>query len=83
MVGQSYSPGLLLTTITFYSFELYADSSLSFPPSAEVLAAILVIMAAIIFRSLRQLSPLGNLCLGLEFGVIDSSRFKFCRSHYD
>ncbi|MEG4331602.1 hypothetical protein QUB40_06570 [Microcoleus sp. AT9_A2] len=49
--------GLLLTTITFYSFELYAASSLSFPPSAEVLAAILVIMAAIIFRNLRQLSP--------------------------
>ena len=50
--------GLLLTTITFYSYELYAGSTLSFPPSAEVLAAILVIMAAIIFRSLRQLSPL-------------------------
>ncbi|MEG4531630.1 hypothetical protein [Microcoleus sp. D2_18a_D3] len=50
--------GLLLTTITFYSYELYAGSSLSFPPSAEVLAAILVIMAAIIFRSLRQVSPL-------------------------
>ncbi|MEG4209871.1 hypothetical protein [Microcoleus sp. S13_B4] len=49
---------LLLTTITFYSYELYAASSLSFPPSAEALAAILVIMAAIIFRSLRQLSPL-------------------------
>ncbi|MEG4105224.1 hypothetical protein [Microcoleus sp. S13_C5] len=49
---------LLLTTITFYSYGLYAASSLSFPPSAEALAAILVIMAAIIFRSLRQLSPL-------------------------
>ncbi|MEG4964575.1 MULTISPECIES: hypothetical protein [unclassified Microcoleus] len=50
--------GLLLTTITFYSYELYAGSTLSFPPSTEVLAAILVIMAAIIFRSLRQLYPL-------------------------
>ncbi|MEG4022926.1 hypothetical protein [Microcoleus sp. S13C4] len=49
---------LLLTTITFYSYGLYAASSLSFQPSAEALAAILVIMAAIIFRSLRQLSPL-------------------------
>ncbi len=49
--------GLLLTTITFYSFEFYAGSTLSSPASAEVLAAILVIMAAIIFRSLRQLSP--------------------------
>lgn len=50
--------GLLLTTITFYSFDFYAGSTLSSPASAEVLAAILVIMAAIIFRSLRQLSPL-------------------------
>ncbi|NQE33618.1 hypothetical protein [Microcoleus asticus] len=50
--------GLLLTTVTFYSYELYAGSTLSFPPSTEVLAAILVIMAAIIFRSLHQLSPL-------------------------
>ncbi|MEG4092331.1 hypothetical protein, partial [Microcoleus sp. Pol12B4] len=49
---------LLLTTITFYSYELYAGSTLSFPPSTEVLAAILVIMAAIIFRILRQFSPL-------------------------
>jgi hypothetical protein len=50
--------GLLLTTITFYSFDFYAGRTLSSPASAEVLAAILVIMAAIIFRSLRQLSPL-------------------------
>ncbi|MBD0313567.1 MAG: hypothetical protein ICV86_12035, partial [Microcoleus sp. T3-bin5] len=49
--------GLLLTTITFYSFDFYAGRTLSSPASAEVLAAILVIMAAIIFRSLRQLSP--------------------------
>ena len=50
--------GLLLTTITFYSLDFYAGSTLSSPASPEVLAAILVIMAAIIFRSLRQLSPL-------------------------
>ncbi|WP_445247349.1 hypothetical protein [Microcoleus sp. OTE_8_concoct_300] len=62
--------GLLLTTITFYSFDFYAGSTLSSPASAEVFAAILVIMAAIIFRSLRQLSPLAIYALAWSLELL-------------
>ena len=50
--------GLLLTNITVYSYNIYTRSTLSLSPSVQVLAATLVIVAAIVFRSLRQLSPL-------------------------
>ncbi|MDP8933504.1 MAG: hypothetical protein M3N42_05015, partial [Cyanobacteriota bacterium] len=69
--------GLLLTTITFYSYELYAGSSLSFPRSTEVLAAILVIMAAIIFRSLRQLSPLAIYALAWSLELLTAVGLSF------
>ncbi|MEG4850079.1 hypothetical protein QUB10_04100 [Microcoleus sp. B5-D4] len=68
---------LLLTTITFYSFELYAGSNLSSSPSAEVLAAILVIMAAIIFRSLRQLSPLAIYALAWSLELLTAVGLSF------
>ncbi|MEG4811026.1 hypothetical protein QUA82_24955 [Microcoleus sp. F8-D3] len=68
---------LLLTTITFYSYELYAGSSLSFPPSTEVLAAILVIMAAITFRSLRQLSPLAIYALAWSLELLTAVGLSF------
>ncbi|MEG4276950.1 hypothetical protein QUA62_05655 [Microcoleus sp. MON1_C1] len=69
--------GLLLTTITFSSYELYADSTLSFPPSAEVLAAILVIMAAIIFRNLRQLPPLAIYALAWSLELLTAVGLSF------
>ena len=69
--------GLLLTTITFYSYELYAVSTLSLPPSTAVLAAILVIMAAIIFRSLRQLSPLAIYALAWSLELLTAVGLSF------
>jgi hypothetical protein len=69
--------GLLLTTITFYSFDFYAGSTLSSPASAEVLAAILVIMAAIIFRSLRQLSPLAIYALAWSLELLTAVGLSF------
>ncbi len=69
--------GLLLTTITFYSFDFYAGSSLSSPASAEVLAAILMIMAAIIFRSLRQLSPLAIYALAWSLELLTAVGLSF------
>ncbi|MEG5042140.1 MULTISPECIES: hypothetical protein [unclassified Microcoleus] len=69
--------GLLLTTITIYSYELYAGSSFSFPRSTEVLAAILVIMAAIIFRSLRQLSPLAIYALAWSLELLTAVGLSF------
>ncbi|MBD1826435.1 hypothetical protein NDI47_09485 [Microcoleus vaginatus GB1-A2] len=68
---------LLLTTITFYSYELYAGSTLISSPSAEVLAAILVIMAAIIFRSLRQLSPLAIYALAWSLELLTAVGLSF------
>jgi hypothetical protein len=69
--------GLLLTTITFYSFDFYAGSTLSSPASAEVLAAILVIMAAIIFRSLRQISPLAIYALAWSLELLTAVSLSF------
>ncbi|WP_445173158.1 hypothetical protein, partial [Microcoleus sp.] len=69
--------GLLLTTITFYSFDFYAGSTLRSSPSAEVLAAILVIMAAIIFRSLRQLSPLAIYALAWSLELLTAVGLSF------
>jgi len=69
--------GLLLTTITFYSFDFYAGSTLSSPASAEVLAAILVIMAAIIFRSLRQLYPLAIYALAWSLELLTAVSLSF------
>jgi hypothetical protein len=69
--------GLLLTTITFYSFDFYAGRTLSSPASAEVLAAILVIMAAIIFRSLRQLSPLAIYALAWSLELLTAVGLSF------
>ncbi|NJS42065.1 hypothetical protein HC766_07490 [Candidatus Gracilibacteria bacterium] len=49
--------GLLLTIITTYSFGLRAVTDLNWQPSVQVLAAILGIVAAIVYRSYRQFSP--------------------------
>ena len=69
--------GLLLTAITFYSFDFYAGRTLSSPASAEILAAILMIMAAIIFRSLRQLSPLAIYALAWSLELLTAVGFSF------
>jgi hypothetical protein len=69
--------GLLLTTITFYSFDFYTGSTLNSPASAEVFAAILVIMAAIIFRSLRQLSPLAIYALAWSLELLTAVGLSF------
>jgi hypothetical protein len=49
--------GLLLTIITTYSFGLRAVTDLNWQPSVQVLAAILGIVAAIVYRSYRQFLP--------------------------
>lgn len=49
--------GLLLTTITAYSFGLRAVTELNWQPSVQVLAAIFGIIVAIVYRSYRQFSP--------------------------
>jgi len=69
--------GFLLTTITFYSIDFYAGSTLNSQASAEVLAAILVIMAAIIFRSLRQLSPLAIYALAWSLELLTAVGLSF------
>jgi hypothetical protein len=69
--------GLMLTTITFYSFDFYAGRTLSSPASAKFLAAILVIMAAIIFRSLRQLSPLAIYALAWSLELLTAVSLSF------
>ncbi len=69
--------GLLLTIITFYSYQLYAGSTFSFSPSAEVLAAILVIVAAIVFRSFRQVSPLAIYALAWNLELLTAVGLSF------
>ncbi|MBE9096726.1 hypothetical protein [Tychonema sp. LEGE 07203] len=68
---------LLLTTITFYSFELYAGSTFSFSASAEVLAASLVIMAAIVFRSWHQVLPLAIYALAWNLELVTAVGLSF------
>ncbi|MCZ0899348.1 hypothetical protein ON021_05425, partial [Microcoleus sp. HI-ES] len=50
---------------------------MSIPHSTEVLAAILVIMAAIIFRSLRQLSPLAIYALAWSLELLTAVGLSF------
>ncbi|MEG4320058.1 MULTISPECIES: hypothetical protein [unclassified Microcoleus] len=69
---------LLLTNITLYSFQLYdAGSTLSLPASTQVLAATLVIMAAIVFRSLGQLSPLAIYALAWSLELLTAVGLSF------
>ncbi|MBE9161190.1 hypothetical protein [Tychonema sp. LEGE 06208] len=68
---------LLLTTITFYSFELYARPTFNLSASAEVLAATLVIMAAIVFRSFHQLSPLAIYALAWSLELLTAVGLSF------
>jgi len=68
---------LLLTTITFYSYELYAASTFSFSPSAEALVTTLIIVAAIIFRSFRQLSPLAIYALAWSLELLTAVGLSF------
>ena len=49
--------GCLLTILTVYSFDLYSGTSLAFGPSIQALIATLGIMAAVVYRTYRQLSP--------------------------
>jgi hypothetical protein len=55
--------GLLLIIISFYSYGLYTSASLSVPQSLKVLVAILGIIAAVVYRSYRQFSPLAMYAL--------------------
>ncbi|MEG3898595.1 MULTISPECIES: hypothetical protein [unclassified Microcoleus] len=49
--------GLLLTIITVYSFSLYTDTSFDLQSSVKVFSATLGIIAAVVYRSYRQISP--------------------------
>ncbi len=68
---------LLLTTITVYSYDIYTRSTLSFSPSVQVLAATLVIMAAIGFRSLGELSPLAIYALAWSLELLTAVSLSF------
>ncbi|TAE94028.1 MAG: hypothetical protein EAZ79_25050 [Oscillatoriales cyanobacterium] len=69
---------LLLTNITLYSFQLYdAGSTFSLPASTQVLAATLVIAAAIVFRSLGQLSPLAIYALAWSLELLTAVGLSF------
>ncbi|MGL5058749.1 MAG: hypothetical protein ACRC62_02115 [Microcoleus sp.] len=48
---------LLLANITVYSFNLRAVTGLNLQPSVQVLAAILGIIAAVVYRSYQQFAP--------------------------
>ncbi len=48
---------LLLTIITFYSFSLYTETSLNLQSPIKIFSATLGIIAAVIYRSYRQISP--------------------------
>jgi hypothetical protein len=61
---------LLLTIISFYSYDLYASASLNAKPSIEVLVAILGIIAAVIYRSYRQFSPLAMYALAWSLELL-------------
>lgn len=69
--------GLLLTNITVYSYDIYTRSTLSFSHSVQVLAATLVIMAAIVFRSFRQLSPLAIYALAWSLELLTAVGLSF------
>ncbi len=69
--------GLLLTTITVYSYDIYTLSTLTFSPSVQVLAATLVIIAAIGFRSLGQLSPLAIYALAWSLELLTAVGLSF------
>jgi hypothetical protein len=69
--------GLLLTNITVYSYDIYTRSTLSFSPSVQVLAATLVIMAAIVFRSFRQLPPLAIYALAWSLELLTAVGLSF------
>ncbi|MCC3428755.1 MAG: hypothetical protein JGK08_01365 [Microcoleus sp. PH2017_04_SCI_O_A] len=69
---------LLLTNITLYSFQLYdSRSTLSLPASTQVLAATLVTVAAIVFRSLGQLSPLAIYALAWSLELLTAVGLSF------
>ncbi|MEG3857871.1 hypothetical protein [Microcoleus sp. herbarium12] len=68
---------LLLTTITVYSYDIYTRSTLSFSPSVQVLAATLVIIAAIGFRSLGELSPLAIYALAWSLELLTAVGLSF------
>ncbi|MBE9187165.1 hypothetical protein IQ270_21535 [Microcoleus sp. LEGE 07076] len=68
---------LLLTTITVYSYDIYTRTTFSFSPSVQVLAATLVIMAAIVFRSLRQVSPLAIYALAWSLELLTAVGLSF------
>ncbi|WP_293225163.1 hypothetical protein [Microcoleus sp. PH2017_16_JOR_D_A] len=69
---------LLLTNITLYSFQLYdSRSTLSLPASTQVLAATLVTVAAIVFRSLGKLSPLAIYALAWSLELLTAVGLSF------
>ncbi|WP_293127885.1 hypothetical protein [Microcoleus sp. bin38.metabat.b11b12b14.051] len=69
---------LLLSNITVYSFELYDVGTTSiFPASDQVLAATLVIVAAIVFRSWRQFSPLAIYALAWSLELLTAIGLSF------
>ncbi|WP_293334514.1 hypothetical protein [Microcoleus sp. CAWBG58] len=69
---------LLLTNITLYSLQLYdSRTTLSLPASTQVLAATLVTVVAIVFRSLSELSPLAIYALAWSLELLTALGLSF------
>jgi hypothetical protein len=69
--------GCLLTILTVYSFDLYTDTSLAFGQSVQVLITTLGIIAAIVYRSYRQISPWGIYALAWGFELLTAVALSF------
>lgn len=69
--------GLLLTTITVYSFSLYTDTSFDLQSSVKVFSASLGIIAAVIYRSYRQFSPLAMYALAWSLELLTAVGLSF------
>ncbi|MBC6435150.1 hypothetical protein FM036_35420 [Nostoc sp. HG1] len=68
---------LLLTIITVYSFSLYTDTSFDLQSSVKVFLATLGIIAAIVYRSYRQFSPLAMYALAWSLELLTAVGLSF------
>ncbi len=69
--------GLLLTIITVYSYSLYTDTTLAFQSSVKVFFATLGIIAAIVYRSYRQISPWAIYALAWSLELLTAVSLSF------
>ncbi|PSB38979.1 hypothetical protein C7B69_02720 [filamentous cyanobacterium Phorm 46] len=68
---------LLLIIITVYSFSLYTDNSFDLQSSIKIFSAILGIIAAIVWRSYRQFSPLAMYALAWSLELLTAVGLSF------